>query len=612
MISDDGGRDVCTMNATICFRILGNVSVRDGGVEKRANGSKMWTVAAMLMAHANEVVGIEELVEEVWDLRAPVSAVANIRTYAHEVRRMLGMGAARLVSRRTGYQLHVDPAELDVTEFERLLAEGHTAADTDDTEQAVTWLSRALELFAGPALAGVRPGAALTRVATVLDEQRLSATEALFAAELARGRHRQLLPALRRHVEAHPLRESGWAHLMLGQYRSGDPAAALNAFAQARAILATELGIDPSPRLAGIQQAILHRSHELDLPVRQRTDTPTVTVTGRAPRELPRASPWLVGRVTELAAVRAALDGTSPGAAIVAVHGPGGTGKSALAIAAAHAQAHTFPGGQLYVDMRTSDGPLRAHAAAAYCLRSLEVTVPAQTSAVFARLRTALADRRVLLLLDNVEAAGQVEPLAPAHPGCALLVTSRRVLATLDATQVGLADWSLLDALALLRAVVGRGRIEADPVATATGSAYCDHLPLALRIAAARLVARPELTIGDLAECLADERTRLDRLACDGRSIHACFEPEHAALLASADPIDRLAVRLFADLGHAPAGPVLMLDVADRLHTSTRHAEAVLARLVDARLLTVTAPGRYRISVLARLFARQAGAVAAR
>ena len=322
----------------ISFRLLGHVSIDANGRLVYANGSKMWTVAAMLALEPNRTIPLDRLIDEVWPNRPPASAVANIRTYISYVRRMLGSAASRLTGHGIGYRLDLAPHELDVGEFERLVADGRAALGEREPATSAELLNRALALFSGPALMGVRPGNTLTGVVGLLEEERLGAIEDLHDAELAIGRHAPLVRALRRHVAMHPLRERGWAQLMTALYRCGDAASALAAYGQARMTLVSQLGIEPGLHLRQLQHAMLRRAPELDLPAASALTTSRPESAGPL-----RPGRVLIGRKTELDTVAALIRARSDAPLVIGVHGPTGVGVSALVGAVARTVADDFP-----------------------------------------------------------------------------------------------------------------------------------------------------------------------------------------------------------------------------------------------------------------------------
>jgi tetratricopeptide (TPR) repeat protein len=367
------------------------------------------------------------------------------------------------------------------------------------------------------------------------------------------------------------------------------------------------------------------RWHEAWLSVRRPGSPPAADpaperrpATPRVPRELPPDVASFTGRAAELAVLVEALAmARHPGSVVIsAIDGPGGVGKSALAIHAAHLLADRFPDGQLYVDLLGATAglaPLEPHEVLGRFLRALGVPgndVPEEVDEAAARFRTMVADRRLMLVLDNATDYRQVRPLLPGALGCRVLVTSRQTLPTLDPThRVHLDVLPGPDAIGLLARVIGAERVAAEPAATAEVARRCGYLPLALRIAAARLAARPAWPIAALAGRLADEQHRLAELRDAEAGVQASFDVSHRQLGDSDDPTDQAAAMAFGLLG-IWGGPDLALPVAARLlDRPEQEAERLLERLVDARLLETRRQGRYHLHDLLRLYARQRAAL---
>jgi len=297
---------------------------------------------------------------------------------------------------------------------------------------------------------------------------------------------------------------------MFALYQRGDVDGALAVYARAGKVLAEELGLEPGPELSALHQAILRRDPELapsgEEPVRPRAVRP--------PRELPRNPGTFVGRTAELDRIRAVLRTPRTTPPVVVVHGPGGIGKSALALRAAHAVADAFPDGHLYVDLQGATPGLAAldpAEALARFLRALGVPpadLPATGAEAATRFQSMLAARRVLLVLDNAASAAQVGPLLPAGAGCAVLVTSRAVLPTLDAEPVALDVLDEAAAVRLLALAAGTRPVAEDRRLATEVARRCGCHPLALRIAGARLAGRPDWSLARFAARLGDQRRR--------------------------------------------------------------------------------------------------------
>jgi DNA-binding SARP family transcriptional activator/Flp pilus assembly protein TadD len=345
------------------------------------------------------------------------------------------------------------------------------------------------------------------------------------------------------------------------------------------------------------------------------------------PRELPRPAADFTGRRDERATLRTLLDlgrrdadgvdapGTELGPVVIsAIDGMGGIGKSALAIQVASqlADAGAFPDGQLYVNLHGATPglvPLEPLDALGRLLRALGLdpaAIPGDSDEAAARFRSLAAERRLLVVLDNATSAEQVRPLLPASPTCRVLITSRQVLATLEgAHPLHLDVLPPEQAVALLGRIAGPQRIAAEPQAAAEVVQVCGRLPLAIRIAGARLAARPSWPLQALAERLTHASRRLEELRAGELAVQASFEVSLHALQESSDPTDRAAAQAFGLLG-LPDGPDLDVTAAARLlHQPAPSTEAVLERLVDAQLLESPRPGRYQFHDLLRLYARQ-------
>jgi tetratricopeptide (TPR) repeat protein len=393
--------------------------------------------------------------------------------------------------------------------------------------------------------------------------------------------------------------------------RCGRQAEALERYGMVRVRLTEELGVDPGPDLRRVYADLLAgRPPE----VGEGAGTAPVAPERLVPRQLPPDIAAFTGRARELARLEQVLAAAGEQGPVVisVIQGAGGIGKSALAVHAAHRLAGRFPDGQLYVDLHGATAglqPLAPLEVLGRFLRALGMdpaAVPADLEEASAAFRSRVAGRRLLVVLDNAADAAQVAPLLPASPGCGVLVTSRRLLASLEgARQVRLDVLTPAEAVELLDRLAGAARVAAEPEAAAEVARWCGYLPLALSIAAARLAARPTWSVRALAGRLADQQRRLDELELAEVGVRTSFQVSHQQLRASHDPLDRSAAGAFGLLGMLDGPEMGAPLVARLLDQSEEAAERVLERLVDAHLLETPSPGRYRLHDLLRLCARE-------
>ncbi len=544
-------------------------------------------VLALLLLRANCAVAVDELVELLWDEKPPRTARKNIQVYVWRLRALLGN---RLESSPPGYRLAVARDELDLFDFEAGVATARAANSAGLLEQAATHYRAALQLWRGAALGDVRDIGRLTAAADRLTRLRLLAHEEQIEIEIALDRHSAALPLLDELVAAYPLHERFAEQQVLALYRAGRRGEAVSAYLRCRRALAEELGLEPGP--------VLQRLAEL-------AREPVATPPAAGLRELPHPISSFVGREPELKELTAVLRAEGAATPVCVVTGPAGVGKSALAVQVAHHLAESFPDGQLYADLHGADAgrsPAEPIAVLAHFLRVLGVaerSIPANLDEAAARWRSLLADRRLLIVLDNAQEAAQVRPLLPAGPGCGVLVTSRRSLADIDdATHLDIGALPQHTAMELLLRL-GGSRVAAAPEAAAEMLRWLGGLPLAIRIAGARLAARPHWTLASLAARFGNERHRLDELRLGDIAVRTSFlvSYEHLALPA--------AQRLFRLIGCVDCPQVTGLVAAALLGTAEPDAMAALDELGDSRLLDEMPGNRYRVHDLIRLFARE-------
>jgi DNA-binding SARP family transcriptional activator len=596
------------------FRILGPVEVWDGAQRLDLGGSKPHALLAVMLLHANQVVSTEHLIDQLWGEAPPATARNLVQGYVSRLRQALHRRGGSetdqvLVTGPSGYLLRVGPDELDLDRFQALTLDARRATLDGDLEGAAERWCTALGLWRGPALAGAASEALQRTMVPRLEEARLVALEERLEVELGLGRHAQLVGELEALVASHRDRERLCRQLMVALYRSGRRVRALAVYRRTRQALAEELGLEPGPALQELERAILLGDPALEPVLPAAEGTPRWPTLPPGPCQLPPDVDDFTGRESAVAEVQHLLEGERATAIVIsAIAGKAGVGKTALAVRLAHQLRPHFPDGQLYVDLRGAEAQaLDPAEVLAGFLRALGVEGALIAEGLEERVRqyrSRLGDRRVLVVLDNAAAEAQVRPLLPASPGCATLVTSRARLSGLEAAHPMTLDVLEADqAVALLAKLAGPGRVAAEPGAAAAIVRLCGWLPLAVRIAGARLASRPHWRLALLAERLGDEWRRLDELKAGDLEVRA-------SVALSYHGRNQEERRLFRLLGLLVAPSFPAWAAAALLGVEAAEAEGLLERLVDAQLVEAAGHDqagqlRYRLHDLLRLFARE-------
>jgi DNA-binding SARP family transcriptional activator len=591
------------------FRILGPLEVRTGQGWTKIGAAKQRSVLATLLLRPGQPVPTEVLIDEVWPGKPPAKAANLVSVYVHHLRRRIGdAGGKVLVTRAPGYQVVLGPGELDADRFAGLVTDGRRALASGAPDRAVDLLTDALELWRGPALADVPATSLVAAEADRLGQSRIEALELRAEASLACGRFAEVLPEVRRLLADHPLQEKLWALQIRALYGAGRQAEALEVYEQARNKIADELGVDPGAELRQLYHQILNAEDVQAVIPAARAELAPGPVPAQLPADI-RDFTGRSGQVERLHELLAGADGEdSPGAVrVVVVMGSGGLGKTALAVHAAHLLASRFPDGQLYANLLGATQPVAAAEVLARFLRDLGMEghrIPLGEEERAAHFRTRLAGKQVLIVLDDARDAAQVQPLLPGSASCAVLVTARGTLPELVGSEV--IDLDVLprpEARALFGVVAGEERVTAEPVATEAVLKACAGLPLAIRIAGARLARRGGGTVRALAERLSDERRRLDEFRMGNLAVRACFEVSFTSLPGPVTPGGLDPARAFRLLG-LWTGPSIGLPAAAGLLGEPELATAdALYMLVDAHLLESPAPEQYRFHDLLRVYA---------
>ncbi|MGC4818077.1 BTAD domain-containing putative transcriptional regulator [Micromonospora sp. DT63] len=574
------------------FGILGPLRV--GGGESTVTAGRDRVVLAMLLLRAGRLVPVEELVDAVWEEHPPATARAQLQTCVSRLRRRfseLGLAPETIVTDPAGYGVRTDPADLDAHLFTRGVEAARAAVAAGRLVEARTHFRAALARWRGPACSGIT-SRSVRRRAQALDEQRLTVLEECVDVELRLGRAAELIEELTESVDQHPLRDRLRGQLMLALSSVGRQADALAVYREGRQFYADELGLEPGADLQELHQRVL--AGDLALAGRDGRSTGPV-------RSLPRAIGDFIGRRETVARLVKEIE--EDGTRIQVIDGMAGSGKTTLAVHVASALAERYPDAQLFIDLHghSERDPLTPATAAAALLRQLGVPtrwIPEDTDDRLALWRTELAGLRALVVLDNAFAADQVAPLLPNGPHCQVLITSRRRLVGLDEGRPSsLAVLDADEAVELLGRVVGAERVAAEPEAAAEVVRRCGHLPLAIRLAGARLAHRPRWRVADLAERMLAGAGALPELTAGQRSVGRAFALSY-------EQITPAAQRLFPLLGLHPGGWLDGRVAAALAELPLTDAQDLLDELVDAHLVEEVQPDRYRLHDLLREYAR--------
>ncbi len=591
------------------FCLLGPLQVRRDGVTVPIAPGKLRALLAALLLSAGRAVSLDELTEVLWGSAPPPSARVSVQNHVMRLRKALGADP-RIRTRLHGYEIHLAEGALDVSRFEAHLARARAAAREGSWATASEQVRAGLALWRGEPLADVESELLVTRDVPRLAELRLQALEVRMEADLRVGRHVEVITEAQPLAAAHPLRERLHGLLMQALYQDGRQAEALAAYAEARQFLIDELGIEPGAGLQALHRQILTGDPPVARPAPDPSAAPSPA--SLVPRQLPAVVSGFTGRVAELAALTQMLDESiadSPGTVVIsAISGTAGVGKTALALHWAHRVADQFPDGQLYANLRGYDPsgvPLASADAVRGFLDALGVPphrIPLQPEAQAGLYRSLLADRRMLIVLDNARDEQHVRPLLPASQASLVIITSRNQLGGLAAADrarlVSLDVLSQSEAVRMLTFRLSPGRAAAEPGPADEIATLCGRLPLALAVAAARAEARPDFGLAALAAELRDRSGRLDALDAGdpAASVRAVFSWSYRQLSAEA-------ARMFRLLGLHP-GPDISVPAAASLAAKARaEARRLLAELTRAHLATEHVPGRYALHDLLRAYA---------
>ena len=559
---------------------------------------------AVLAANPGKAVRISTLVDALWPDGPPEHAVKTVQVYVYRLRRALG--ADRIVRDGGGYTLIVGPNEMDALAFEELVRSADSARTEGDTERSMARYEQALDLWGGEPFAEFPQLVAVAGQARRLSELGAGVLHRRAELRLDRDDPATVVPELSGLVATHPYHDGLRGLLMSALFRSGRRAEALEQYRQAHALFVEELGVEPGDGLRQLHQRILRDDPTLE---RRVSTEDTGGAEQRAPATMPGVDedpvpaqlPPLLrsfsGRVSELAAL---IETDAP---VVVVDGMPGVGKTALAGQAAHALVEQFPDGQLFVDLHgfaegmAPDDPsaVLERMLAAIGVRSERVPPGLDDRA--ALWRAEVARRRLLVVLDNAGSEAQVRPLLPGPGSCRALVTSRRRMPGLDDAQpLSLSTLPEHDAIRLFVTAAGTAAGGGSSEELTRIVRLCGLLPLAVRLAAARLRSRPGWRLSDLLRGLSQEHSGASHLDTGERSVRGAFELSYRQL----DPARR---RLFRLLGLHPGGDSDAYAAAALTGWGYAEAQRGLEDLVDQHLLQTPAYGRYSFHDLLRSYA---------
>lgn len=650
-------------------RLLGPVEVMNSGRNIAPTAPKPRQVLALMLLRRNTVVRTDELIDELWEENPPASAMTTLQTYIYKLRKLLandGPGDI-LQTHPGGYLFTIPDSCVDQQSFEENSRAGQTLLENGDLARASEVLGNALALWRGPTLVDVVQGSLLSSYATRLEELRFRTHEMRIEADLRLGRHRELISELRSLIVTHPLDEHLRSTLMIALHRSGRRHEALEAYRSLRGSMIEELGLEPSPELRELHEALLSDSPIGPSPVDVAEAAPTAAVvlnghddravalrgasaepsepsavaepepagelpaivsneapgdlpvvrtaaTGLAPpAQLPPDLPDFTGHTALLDEITSGFlvediaGAVSTATPLVVVSGMPGVGKSAFAIHLAHLLKDRFPDGQLYARLRDPNGGRSESEPLRAFLRALGVAEPLMPDTAEERcalFRSVTAGRRLLIVLDDAAFPSEVTPLLPGDPRCALIVATRRRMPELIGRYVDLDALDPAESREMLMRAIGHSRLDQEPQAADRLVQLSGGLPLALRCIGGRLAAMRDFPLAEMAEQLSSPAQRLDLLRLGELDVRSRFDRSYRRLGRQEQGLYRLLSMLPAnEFTAAAATDLLGWDEA----IVARVARS-LERLVDHHLIRMhCAAGniRYTFPLLALDYARE-------
>jgi DNA-binding SARP family transcriptional activator len=576
----------------VVVRLLGPVELMTSGRAVDIGPPQRRLVLAALAVDAGRSVPVETLVDRVWGAEAPDRGRRALQAHLTRIRRVCQDldEPVGLIRRSGGYLLGMDRERVDVLRFHRLVQRSREpgAGDQDRT----VLLRRAIDLWAGEPLAGMT-GRWAGQTRESWRQQYLDAVIAWARAALETGDTDGVVGRLSSLVEEHPLVEPLTAVYMRALHNAGRAAAALDLYTATRRRLVDDLGVEPGAELRQAHQAVLLGDAGRAATIRESPPLPV-------PAQLPADLPDFAGRRADLSHLDA-LRKQHDAALVLAITGTAGVGKTTLAVRWAHRLRHRFPDGQLYLDLggfAPSGSLVTAAEAVRAFLTALGISaehVPTTLREQTALYRSLLADRRMLVLLDNVRDAEHVRPLLPGAFAGLTVLTSRDRLAGLVADGARPVTLDLLapeESRQLLAARIGSDRVAAEPAATGKIVASCTGLPLALAMVAVRAASHPSFPLSAIAAELDHARDDQD-------------DDVSAVLSWSYHTLRAPAARLFRLLGLHTGPDISTAAAASLAGEAVPRIRSALAELTRAHLLREHQPGRYDMHNLLRAYAAE-------
>jgi DNA-binding SARP family transcriptional activator len=596
------------MTGELDIALLGPLRVRLGDRDLAIGSGRLQAVLAMLAMEVGRPVSTERLARAVWGEQLPVNVRKTVQTSIVRLRRLLG--GNRIRTELGGYRLDVLSDQVDAVRFGRLLA---AAPQEPDAAGQRNLLRQAFALWRGTPFEGVGSHWLEEVESARMIELYLTARERWVDLDIASGRYDAAVAELREITARFPMQEAMWSRLLMALRLGGRHAEALACYESVRVLLADQLGVEPGPELKRQYSELL--ASEPPIPDRRGPEKgwhqPAASSRrpDAVPQQLPAARGVFVGRARELRAMDVLFGRASAGVSgstMIVLHGLGGIGKTALALQWVHRQRERFPGGQLFVDLHGyGPGEPVGTGSALHSLLSgvgiPEAQIPADVEARSSLLRTMLAGRDCLLVLDNALDADHVRPLIPG-PGSLALVTSRNQLHGLavreGADRISLELLSPTESCALLRSKLP-GRQIGDELLGELAD-LCGRLPLALSIAAERFASASAAETAALFDELRDPQRRLGALVVGDESgdLQAAFAHSYQALAPTA-------ARAFRLLGQHSGSQFGVSAAAALLGITSYEARVFLDALADQNLLCRVGGRRFEFHELVRAYAAE-------